>query len=107
MRSRFSSPAMVTSKRGMCGICWLRLFSETTNLSRADLGGPSVLITRVVDPERLELPTPAFEAQCSIQLSYGSQSADWLVSANIVVQRPDLRPHRGGRGRPSDSRRAS
>ncbi len=26
----------------------------------------------VVDPERLELPTPAFEAQCSIQLSYGS-----------------------------------
>jgi hypothetical protein len=27
---------------------------------------------RVVDPERLELPTPAFEAQCSIQLSYGS-----------------------------------
>jgi hypothetical protein len=25
-----------------------------------------------VDPERLELPTPAFEAQCSIQLSYGS-----------------------------------
>jgi hypothetical protein len=27
---------------------------------------------KVVDPERLELPTPAFEAQCSIQLSYGS-----------------------------------
>ena len=26
----------------------------------------------IVDPERLELPTPAFEAQCSIQLSYGS-----------------------------------
>ena len=26
----------------------------------------------MVDPERLELPTPAFEAQCSIQLSYGS-----------------------------------
>ncbi len=28
----------------------------------------------MVDPERLELPTPAFEAQCSIQLSYGSDS---------------------------------
>jgi hypothetical protein len=27
----------------------------------------------MVDPERLELPTPAFEAQCSIQLSYGSR----------------------------------
>ena len=27
---------------------------------------------KVADPERLELPTPAFEAQCSIQLSYGS-----------------------------------
>ena len=26
----------------------------------------------VVDPERLELPTSAFEAHCSIQLSYGS-----------------------------------
>ena len=26
----------------------------------------------LADPERLELPTPAFEAQCSIQLSYGS-----------------------------------
>jgi hypothetical protein len=26
----------------------------------------------MADPERLELPTPAFEAQCSIQLSYGS-----------------------------------
>jgi hypothetical protein len=26
----------------------------------------------MVDPERLELPTLAFEAQCSIQLSYGS-----------------------------------
>ena len=31
----------------------------------------------MVDPERLELPTPAFEAQCSIQLSYGSPSVDW------------------------------
>src|SRR5271167_178806 len=29
-------------------------------------------IARMADPERLELPTPAFEAQCSIQLSYGS-----------------------------------
>ena len=29
----------------------------------------------VVDPERLELPTPAFEAQCSIQLSYGSRNS--------------------------------
>ncbi len=30
----------------------------------------------MVDPERLELPTPAFEAQCSIQLSYGSKVAE-------------------------------
>jgi hypothetical protein len=29
----------------------------------------------MVDPERLELPTPAFEAQCSIQLSYGSNDS--------------------------------
>jgi hypothetical protein len=36
-----------------------------------------------VDPERLELPTPAFEAQCSIQLSYGSPSADG--ASNIVM----------------------
>ena len=27
----------------------------------------------LADPERLELPTPAFEAQCSIHLSYGSE----------------------------------
>jgi hypothetical protein len=35
----------------------------------------------VVDPERLELPTPAFEAQCSIQLSYGSDflRTTWIV----------------------------
>ena len=26
----------------------------------------------LADPERLELPTSAFEAHCSIQLSYGS-----------------------------------
>ncbi len=43
----------------------------------------------MVDPERLELPTPAFEAQCSIQLSYGSRLADWLAH-NIVVQGADL-----------------
>jgi hypothetical protein len=38
----------------------------------------------VVDPERLELPTPAFEAQCSIQLSYGS-FVDKLKSAWTAV----------------------
>jgi hypothetical protein len=30
----------------------------------------------MADPERLELPTPAFEAQCSIQLSYGSDVSE-------------------------------
>jgi hypothetical protein len=29
----------------------------------------------LADPERIELPTPAFEAQCSIHLSYGSGPA--------------------------------
>jgi hypothetical protein len=45
---------------------------------------------RMVDPERLELPTPAFEAQCSIQLSYGSN----LFERNdfIVLQRPSFLP---------------
>jgi hypothetical protein len=33
-----------------------------------------------VDPERLELPTLAFEAQCSIQLSYGSA----LVKCTLI-----------------------
>jgi hypothetical protein len=31
----------------------------------------------MVDPERLELPTSAFEAHCSIQLSYGSAPAKY------------------------------
>ncbi len=37
----------------------------------------------MVDPERLELPTSAFEAHCSIQLSYGSASQKYtsLISA--------------------------
>jgi hypothetical protein len=35
----------------------------------------------MVDPERLELPTPAFEAQCSIQLSYGSN----LFELNVLL----------------------
>ena len=39
----------------------------------------------MVDPERLELPTPAFEAQCSLQLSYGSSALTGL-RPNIVVQ---------------------
>jgi hypothetical protein len=33
--------------------------------------GPAEVET-LADPERLELPTSAFEAHCSIQLSYGS-----------------------------------
>jgi hypothetical protein len=39
----------------------------------------------MVDPERLELPTPAFEAQCSIQLSYGSKLLE--LNDHIVLQR--------------------
>jgi hypothetical protein len=39
----------------------------------------------VVDPERLELPTPAFEAQCSIQLSYGSV-ADQKISVTGLTR---------------------
>ena len=39
----------------------------------------------VVDPERLELPTPAFEAQCSIQLSYGSDCFALLSITHIVI----------------------
>jgi hypothetical protein len=31
----------------------------------------------MADPERLELPTSAFEAHCSIQLSYGSSPAKY------------------------------
>jgi hypothetical protein len=36
-------------------------------------GGRGLQIWKpLADPERLELPTSAFEAHCSIQLSYGS-----------------------------------
>ena len=35
----------------------------------------------MADPERLELPTPAFEAQCSIQLSYGSDISEIKINS--------------------------
>ena len=38
----------------------------------------------MVDPERLELPTLAFEAQCSIQLSYGSTLTDSMLTQNYA-----------------------
>ena len=38
---------------------------------------------RMADPERLELPTPAFEAQCSIQLSYGSDFCGLAESSTL------------------------
>ena len=37
------------------------------------VGSKLQTIVKLADPERLELPTPAFEAQCSIHLSYGSE----------------------------------
>ena len=33
--------------------------------------GAEMLFCRLARPERFELPTPWFEAKCSIQLSYG------------------------------------
>ena len=45
----------------------------------------------MADPERLELPTPAFEAQCSIQLSYGSDfmgAADFFIVSLVNELRP-------------------
>jgi hypothetical protein len=39
----------------------------------------------MADPERLELPTPAFEAQCSIQLSYGSDFFRRVENTFIVI----------------------
>ena len=46
----------------------------------------------MVDPERLELPTPAFEAQCSIQLSYGSRLRCYFFRSGAPgeIRTPDL-----------------
>jgi hypothetical protein len=44
-------------------------------------------VAKMVDPERLELPTPAFEAQCSIQLSYGSPPTSLRQIATALVGR--------------------
>ena len=61
-----------------------------------DLRG--ALKTNLADPERLELPTSAFEAHCSIQLSYGSAAIRvsafrklWLemASEEIKMVRPE------------------
>jgi hypothetical protein len=52
--------------------CGRERSGSTQPKSRAQRG---IWSERMVDPERLELPTPAFEAQCSIQLSYGSALA--------------------------------
>jgi hypothetical protein len=55
----------------------------------------------VVDPERLELPTPAFEAQCSIQLSYGSYFLRTHEIVYIVaLKSPALSPQNNGESRP-------
>jgi hypothetical protein len=43
---------------------------------------------RMADPERLELPTPAFEAQCSIQLSYGSDFFYLLNRLHCSSEKP-------------------
>ncbi len=40
---------------------------------------------RLVRPERFELPTTAFEAQCSIQLSYGRVSAAVCQCRDLVA----------------------
>lgn len=40
----------------------------------------------MADPERLELPTSAFEAHCSIQLSYGSALAKYTFLSCQVAQ---------------------
>jgi hypothetical protein len=47
---------------------------------------------RMVDPERLELPTPAFEAQCSIQLSYGSSFLMILKCISAINGSPLAHP---------------
>src|SRR6185295_13804497 len=66
-----------------------------TQSAATELRGFTRIKLKMVDPERLELPTPAFEAQCSIQLSYGSSALSDL-RLNIVVQRADLRPSKAG-----------
>src|SRR5579863_990853 len=43
----------------------------------------------MADPERLELPTSAFEAHCSIQLSYGSATAKYTF--RLFRAQPTLR----------------
>ena len=45
----------------------------------------------MADPERLELPTPAFEAQCSIQLSYGSDLANYPMLTSARTSIPAIR----------------
>ena len=39
-------------------------------------------------PERFELPTPWFEAKCSIQLSYGLNYAYYKLDKKIIVLQP-------------------
>ena len=39
-------------------------------------------------PERFELPTPWFEAKCSIQLSYGRNYAHYKLDKKIIVLQP-------------------
>ena len=45
--------------------------NSDTKQSKSEKQLPQV-IENMADPERLELPTSAFEAHCSIHLSYGS-----------------------------------
>ena len=62
-----AAPAMSRSPRLLGANSGVRTFSATQK-AQSPLSGAFCFMAR---PERFELPTPRFEAWCSIQLSYG------------------------------------
>ena len=46
---------------------------------------PNLLYLKMVRPERFELPTNRFEADYSIQLSYGRLIGNWIFYITIIL----------------------
>ena len=65
----------------------LRSMSLTASLRCELNGGESPYSKNLARPERFELPTPRFEAWCSIQLSYGRRTRS-LGSLGEKVKAP-------------------
>ena len=54
---------------------------KACSISALSFGDPTTL--KLVRPERFELPTPWFEAKCSIQMSYGRTKNGILIILNL------------------------